>query len=333
MCSVELPSEKVVAMTDELEQRAARYLLRAEDGNMQEAERAELDAWLEDSMRNRAIYWRLEHGWRQIDRVAALNLPPTNDRRTVRRIITAVAGSGLAIAALIALVVLTFNGGLLFSSPAKPISFATQVGQRKNVKLTDGSTIHLNTDTKVIIRYDEGARSVELAHGEALFDVVHDRARPFFVTFGDRRVQDLGTQFSVRSTGNHKEVLVVEGRVDLVRIVRGRASGSVVLNEGDMAVSVGSQTLTSYGDPSAIRNKLAWNQGMIVLDQMSLGDAANEFNRYNRRKLQIDDPAIARMEIGGMFRASNVEAFARLIGDAYGLKIETSDTTIKISRP
>jgi transmembrane sensor len=46
----------------------------------------------------------------------------------------------------------------------------------------------------------------------------------------------------------------------------------------------------------------------------------------------ITDPAVAAIRISGTFKASNVEAFVRLLKQAYGLKVEsTADGTLKIS--
>jgi transmembrane sensor len=319
-------------MNDDLEETAAYFLLRAEDGTMSEEECAALDAWLSESIRNKAIYWRLEHGWKQVDRVAALNLPPVDNFRWSKNRITAIfACVGVATAATVIVVTLTLDRAQISARPSIPAIFSTDLGQRKHIKLVDGSTMDLNTDTEVRVSYAVNERSIRLVHGEALFDVVHDLKRPFLVSFGDRRVVDIGTQFSVRSTGGYKEVMVLAGRVNFVQLVRDHEGRSAILNAGDMAVAVGSRTLTSYDNLSVIRDKLAWNQGMIVLNEMSLGNAAREFNRYNARKVQIDDPAIAGIQIGGAFKASNVEAFARLICAAYGLKLDLSEPTIKIS--
>ena len=63
----------------------------------------------------------------------------------------------------------------------------------------------------------------------------------------------------------------------------------------------------------------------------TLADAAGEFNRYNRRKVEILDEQAARMRIGGTFQANNVDAFARLLRQAYGVKVEVDSSAVKIS--
>jgi hypothetical protein len=58
-----------------------------------------------------------------------------------------------------------------------------------------------------------------------------------------------------------------------------------------------------------LRSRLAWTAGRIQLDGKNLTEAVAEFNRYNRRKLTIADPAIAGLRVGGTFSATEPESF------------------------
>src|ERR1700733_6084452 len=59
--------------------------------------------------------------------------------------------------------------------------FATATGEQRAFELDDGSVIHLNTSSKVALRFGAQTREVRLLQGEALFRVHHDAARPFRV--------------------------------------------------------------------------------------------------------------------------------------------------------
>ena len=80
-----------------------------------------------------------------------------------------------------------------------------------------------------------------------------------------------------------------------------------------------------------MEDALAWRGGMLKFDQAPLSEVAAEFNRYNRRRIVVTDPAVAAIPIGGAFQASNVEAFTRLLRDAYHLRITTKSDEITIS--
>ncbi|WP_348635604.1 FecR domain-containing protein, partial [Sphingobium sp. Sx8-8] len=80
-----------------------------------------------------------------------------------------------------------------------------------------------------------------------------------------------------------------------------------------------------------VENALAWRDGMLSFDQAPLTDVVAEFNRYNRTRLVVTDVQAGKIPIGGSFQASSVDSFTRLLRDAYGLKIERDDETVKIS--
>ena len=60
----------------------------------------------------------------------------------------------------------------------------------------------------------------------------------------------------------------------------------------------------------------------LMFRDQSLEDAIAEFNRYNMRKIVIQDPAIASLKIEGNFRATNVEAFVRLLESGFPVRVQ-----------
>jgi transmembrane sensor len=72
---------------------------------------------------------------------------------------------------------------------------------------------------------------------------------------------------------------------------------------------------------------------MLSFSDARLADVAGEFNRYNIRQIRISNGRTADIKIDGAFQASNVEAFVRLLRDAYGLEIKETAKGIEISEP
>jgi transmembrane sensor len=93
----------------------------------------------------------------------------------------------------------------------------TAIGEQRAVRLSDHSIVHLNTDSRVEVRFTDAAREVNLVRGEALFSVERDVNRPFRVHTGSIQVEALGTQFNVKRRISDTIVSVVEGRVAVVR--------------------------------------------------------------------------------------------------------------------
>jgi transmembrane sensor len=69
---------------------------------------------------------------------------------------------------------------------------------------------------------------------------------------------------------------------------------------------------------------------MLVFNQKTRADAAEEFNRYNNKRIVVSGSA-RDIRIGGSFRADNIEVFAQLVRNALGLKVAETNGQIEIS--
>ncbi len=169
----------------------------------------------------------------------------------------------------------------------------TAKGDIRRAPLADGSAVTLNTDTTIRASFDGRMRRVDLLRGEALFDVAKDPARPFVVVAGDVRVRAVGTSFTVRTHADGEVGVIV--REGVVEVWRGRRASPCGL-AAEHAVQVASDGRADARHRSAsaaVDRAMAWRQGQIDLDGLTLGQAATEFARYSDRRVVIDDPAVA----------------------------------------
>jgi transmembrane sensor len=307
-----------------VEEVAARWLLRGEEASWSSEDQIEFDKWLNSSMEHKIAFWRLEHGWRRADRLAALK-PLSHAPGPRRPWLTSAAAVPLA-ACLILCVLIVLRVDF-----ARHKTYVTEIGAREIVPLADGTQIELNSGTTLRAAVKGQVREVWLDEGEVYFEVVHDPARPFVVHVGSRTLTDLGTEFSVRRNDAHLEVVVVSGRVQLDNEPIASSSVPVTLVRGDIATVEGASTLVVPSSVDRIDDLLSWRHGLLVFDQSTLADAASEFNRYSRKKLLITDSTIARMRISGRFESSNLDGFIRLLHLAYGLNASDEGAVIKIS--
>ena len=95
----------------------------------------------------------------------------------------------------------------------------TQKGQKRTVRLTDGTVVKLNSESTLRVEedFDQQTREVYL-QGEAFFDVAHDPMHPFIVHTGAVETRVLGTKFNLRAYPNENsvEVALVEGKVKVL---------------------------------------------------------------------------------------------------------------------
>lgn len=316
----------------EIEERAARWLAAREETDWSASDQAEFDAWLEASMAHQAAFWRLEHGWREADRIRSLgsipfNVSPLRERLTRWWKPIAIAASLVALVTSASILWMQQSASERLAASA----FETAVGGRRVVSFPDGSRIELNTATRVRAAVTAQRREVWLDRGEAYFDVANAEGLPFVVHAGERTITVLGTRFSVRRDGDRVTVSVLEGRVRVESADAASRSPSSTLEGGEIAVGRGPSTLVTASSTERVASELAWRDGRLTFEQETLAEAAAEFNRYNRRQLVVDDPEAAAIRIGGTFQASNVDAFVRLLRDAYGLRVSEQGDRVRIA--
>jgi len=225
----------------------------------------------------------------------------------------------------------------LYIAALSPSDYVSGIGERRVLHIEDGSTITMNTRSRMRVWLTPHARDIELLEGEALFSVAHDPSRPFRVHIGHTIVEAVGTEFSV-SRGEHgTKVSVVEGRV---KIFAYQSPAPLILNPNAVAwtdvgasdferppppIPVAAQEeaqVSTEGGGSAdfdverravtsreVEHHLAWVNGLLIFENATLGETVAEFNRYNRRKLEIDDPTLEQIQIGGTFSSTNVDEF------------------------
>jgi transmembrane sensor len=177
-------------------------------------------------------------------------------------------GWSSAIAASVALV------GALFAWNAYsgPGAIVTQPGEHRTVQLADGSQVVLNGGTKILL--DEGdPRQLELAYGEALFEIRHNAADPFVITVGETRLVDAGTVFNVVGKDGALEVEVAEGAV-LYRLA-GREI-RLGAGEGLSRADAASEPVVTKAAPATVGD---WQDGLLQYDNAPLDRIARDLGR------------------------------------------------------
>jgi transmembrane sensor len=244
--------------------------------------------------------------------------------------------------ALAAAMLAIFAGAwVLFGSPQR---YQTALGEQRSVVLNDGSVITLNTSSKIEVNLEKDHRTIRLFAGEALFQVAHDRARPFDVIAGDTTVRAVGTQFNVYRKDTETTVTVVEGRVavssdplprqgegaDRVAL-SGRGPSPSMEKATDEVLNAGEQVVvTPHSRPRATLANLAtataWTQRRLVFEHRPLGEVAEEFNRYNRQSIQIESAELRSQEVTGVFQANDPDSFMAFISKIPGVKIDRTQS-------
>ncbi len=312
---------------EQQEQIAAAWLAR-EDRGLSVQEQAAMQSWLIESALNRVAYLRLKAVWENADRLAALRVPGRDS--------VAAQAPRVSYWKLLAATILLLglgSAGMLYLRGQQPSMqiYATQVGDTQHVRLADGSSIVLNTNSRVRTEVTSTSRMVTLDSGEVYFDIVHDETRPFVVYAGNRRITDLGTRFSVYRNGDDVRVIVQEGRVRVDVVGDAQTGAPVVVTGGHAIITHGAEMLLVAKPSQDITDDLSWREGKLVFNQQSLAEVAKQFNRYNRQRILVEGTA-RKIRIGGSFKADNVAGFAALLHQGFGLTVNKRGNDIVVSR-
>lgn len=210
----------------------------------------------------------------------------------------------------------------------------TAIGQRAEVTLADGSKLVLNTDSEAKVLFDEKTRRIELLRGQAWFEVAKDQQRPFVVAAAGQEITALGTAFDVRIDRGRLEVMLVEGRVRVARLVpRGEPASvpeAVMLAPRQMLfVRADGLDVRRLADTARFEG---WRSGLLIFEDQPLAEAVGEFNRYVARPLRVADADTGAIRISGAFRIGDDRAFLGALSAGFGVEAQVSETGITLSR-
>ena len=317
------------SVNQEIDGQAADWATKRNLGELTPEEESAFEAWLTADIRHFGAYGRAEAVLARLERIPGSAIREVRARQvaltpawTRRRVV--LAGS---IAASVAAAVCI--GAALLQSDLSG-SFATGIGQVREVVLSDGSIVTLNTNSRISVKYTEEQREIHLVQGEALFDVAKNKKRPFIVLAGDMQVRAVGTSFTVSMLPQRPiQVLVKEGVVELNRISNGKTT-PVRVSANTEALALRDVPIVAAGVPKVkIERDLAWKFGQIAFDNQTLQDAAQEFARYSDVRIVID-PTVANRTVTGLFASNDPISFAKAAAAVLKLQVDVSDREVRL---
>ena len=188
------------------------------------------------------------------------------------------------------------------------------VGEHRVVSLNDGSVVTLNTGTLIKVSFSESQRTIHLLNGEAHFDVANDPQRPLKVMVSGKAVEAIGTAFSVRKKSEtNVEVAVDEGLVAVYQLKSLSSEFTkpllkASLDAGDvLTIDERGVELSEY-DIDEMEDRLAWRNGMIVINDETLNHVIDEFSRYSEQKILLADRAMGEIRVAGYFNLGDMDA-------------------------
>ena len=297
------------------ETEAARWHSRLGGTSVSTETLEEFFTWRSDPA-NADAYRRVETAWTSMgklagDPVADRAIDEALSRRSSKRP-AALPKVALGLAAIAASSALAFGGWSWFEMRNV---YQTEVGEQRLVQLADGSSVRLDTGSRVRVRYGREARYVDLQQGQAMFTVARDESRPFIVEAGTTQVRALGTVFDVRRESGSVGVTLVTGVIEVATDGQGRATRRLAAGQSVEVTPSG-----VHARAADVESVTGWTDGRIVFRDTPMAEAVSEVNRYLTDKVVLEPGALDGEPVNGVFRTGDREAFVSTASAVFGLK-------------
>lgn len=280
----------------------------------------DLAEWRSANPDNDAAYRQLQQQWERTRFGANLDVVRNRDlgRATLwhrRPGLRAAAAACLVVAILIGLFAVTHR-------PAGQIAVAYESapGTLRSFALADGTRVILDADSAVRVSFGSTARHVDVLRGRVRFDVAGTSTLPFVVATDGVSVSTENSAFDLNVAPHGVHVALLRGKADvrLFSSATGQPAGFWQLSPGQQVlVGPGSMASTAKADT------FQWPNGMLSFDGERLDDAVALFNRYNRQRLRLSDPASGARHISGAFHARDPRGFAEAVAAMFNMAIGT----------
>jgi transmembrane sensor len=308
-------------MTDPVLEEAARWRIRLHELGVPTT--AEFETWRCSCPEHEAAWAQVEAPWRLIgeqatapEMIIARGAALERGRRAAsarwaarskptRRWRVIIATAAAAVVAVIAIsLYLTL-----------PTTYRTGIAERRLVALADGSSVALDADSEIRVSYTKHTRELTLLRGQGHFDVAHDVERPFTVDAGNRRVVATGTSFDVDLLATEITVTLIEGHVVVLNrpplTLKGAdalaGAQGVKLEPGERLVAI--RDVPVSVQRVNLEKATAWQSGVLVFEDETLGTAVERINRYARKHVVIRDPSAVGLRFSGVFKMGETAAF------------------------
>jgi transmembrane sensor len=177
--------------------------------------------------------------------------------------------------------------------------YRTGTGEQRQIALSDGISLQLNTQTSVAMRPSVGEQRVELISGEAAVSADVPQSKRFVMVAGNGRADAAQANFTVRRSDSGVCVTCIDGEVHVEQ------SGRLVSLRARQQVTYTEDTLGSViaVDPDVAT---AWRKGLLVFHDVPLNLVVDEINRYRPGRIILVGTKLGARLVNGVFQVDRI---------------------------
>ncbi|MEG2772260.1 MAG: FecR domain-containing protein [Alistipes sp.] len=189
---------------------------------------------------------------------------------------------------------------------SRPCTVMTQLGERSQVVLPDGSKVWLNSCSRVEFHASLFSRERHVSMtGEAYFEVHHDKNSPFTVSTNGLDIEVLGTKFNIRNDEDKHLVTTVllEGSV-LAHPTDSDVPSARMRPSQQLAFNTQTQHMHLSSSDTAERS-INWIDGRFQFEQSTFEEIVAELKRYYNVDIRFMDAKLKNERFSGDFKVED----------------------------
>jgi len=117
---------------------------------------------------------------------------------------------------------------------------------------------------------------------------------------------------------------------NLPGLVDPSGSGAIFLSAGEQVTVTPAQTLPAPARADIVATT-AWMQRRLIFDGSKLSDVVQEFNRYNKRQLVIEDAQLSDFHVSGVYSSTDPSSLIRFLREQPGMKVTENENEVQIA--
>jgi len=201
------------------------------------------------------------------------------------------------------------------NQPIEAVLLTTSVGEIRQVHLSDGSNVTLDTGTSVRVDIRRNHRQAVVDHGRARFAIASSGA-PFTIRTATAAVRLKGGVIDVSSGGADTDIVLIAGKAQIGTEAKD--------NRHDLVIDAPASVSTNGGAVRALPRQISadWPSGRLSFANTRLADVVATANRYTKVQIGIGDPSISDLRVTGVFKAGDAEGLSKSLAAAFRLRIE-----------
>ena len=197
----------------------------------------------------------------------------------------------------------------------------TGKGERVNMTLPDGTSIYINSETKLSYNpktFNKKYRQVSF-EGEAFFSVSHNDEAPFVIVSDVMDLKVLGTKFNFIARKTQPDIIVnlLEGHVSLQSNISAD-SQELLANE---SASFNKETGRFKVSRKRVSQAVAWIKGDLIFNNLPLAEVLKSIERNYNVKFEISSNRFKTDDVfTGTFPINNIFEVIEILQKLYNVR-------------